>query len=264
MKHLFKFNESKRILIATSGTDEDIKQFFYDWTDEDPNCLKIEDCLIYDNKPMENGHTRGIIGRQVVKNTTYIKDSSKYKKAKLIKFTVAKLDGISIDGASCLTDIKVLQDAISLIDRFYKFLGEEINYTINTEKYSDELVISFIISGSEFKEDESDASKIDQYLNEFKEILSGKGFLYKRIKINGNWLDVTTPKGKGSRANFGDQSADLTSYIKRIISGQVNLQNTTNERLIFLIKWLDKLRQDGFKLEISGGDNQAVFKIKRL
>ena len=92
MKHLKKFNESEEIKFK--NTDEDIQLFFTDYTDEDPNSLKITNGLVFNDK--------------FISDTSYMKDTSKYRRAKLVELRVDKPDGISVGMYKCLTNIDVL------------------------------------------------------------------------------------------------------------------------------------------------------------
>ena len=58
MKHLRRFNENE----SFNTSDDDIREFFFDYTDENPNSLKIENGLVYDG--------------QFITDTTYMKDPS--------------------------------------------------------------------------------------------------------------------------------------------------------------------------------------------
>ena len=49
MKHLRKFNESSEGTVTFKNTDEDIQLFFTDYTDENPNTLKITNGLVFNN-----------------------------------------------------------------------------------------------------------------------------------------------------------------------------------------------------------------------
>ena len=251
MKHLKKFNESSE---KFNFSDRDIIEFFYDFTDEDPDCLTIKDVMIHDN--------------YVIAPTSYMKNPSKYKKAKLIQFTIGKSipfqrpHGIINGTAACMTEFDKLKSAIEVIERFYKHIGEEVNYTINNEFNG--LVIKFIISGGEMEQSESFVKEIDEYLKELKEILNKRG--YKRVTIKNNSVEVLTPKkGGGFHSRYGDVSIDLREVVHKVQTGQVNLQNTTptDKNKIALITWYNKVSASGFNLEISGGDHQALFKLNK-
>lgn len=237
MKHLRRFNENE----SFKTSDDDIREFFFDYTDENPNSLKIENGLVYDG--------------QFITDTTYMKDPSKYRKAKLITLEVCDANGISTKGmGKCLTNLDVLQRLLEDIKRFYDISGEDVNYSINTD-YSG-LEVKFITLGESAKAEESQADKIDGYLQRIKECIKKKGF--KRQTIRGNWLDMKFPAKGGGVYGFAFAVGDK---LRRIEDGRVNLDNTENEVDRELIKVRNEAWEDGLKFSISGGDNQVVLKI---
>jgi multimeric flavodoxin WrbA len=245
MRYIRKFNESETKQFK--NTDEDIKMFFTDYTDESPDALTITNCLLYDG--------------MVIKETPYMKNISKYRRCKQIELTVGKADGIKAmdtfsGGGQCFTSFEVLKNAVFDIERFFALSNEEVNYTINTSY--DELVITFVTVGDDIKPEETHSTKIDTYLLELKGILSGRG--YKRISISGNRLDLRTPQKPR------DTAINLSWFLSKIKNGERNLDNTNSEyiRDIELIKWRNKIIEDRFNFDISGGDNQVVIKMIKL
>ena len=237
MKHLRRFNENE----SFKTSDDEIREFFFDYTDENPNSLKIENGLVYDG--------------QFITDTTYMKDPSKYRKAKLITLEVCDANGISTKGmGKCLTDLDVLQRLLEDIKRFYAISGEDVNYSINTD-YSG-LEVKFITLGESAKAEESQADKIDGYLQRIKECIKKKGF--KRQTIGGNWLDMRFPAKGGGYMGF---AFGVREKLSKIEDGRVNLDNTENEVDRELIKVRNEAWEDGLKFSLSGGDNQVVLKL---
>ena len=238
MKHIRRFNENE----SFKTSDDEIREFFFDYTDErGPDSLKIENGLVYDG--------------QFITDTSYMKDPSKYRKAKLITLEVCDADGISTKGmGKCLTNLDVLQNLIADIKRFYAISGEEVNYSINTD-YSG-LEVKFITLGEFAKAEESQAEKIDGYLQRIKECIKKKGF--KRQTIRGNWLDMRFPAKGGGYMGF---AFGVREKLSKIEDGRVNLDNTENEIDRELIKVRNEAWEDGLKFSLSGGDNQVVLKL---
>ena len=75
-KHPVKINESFK------NTNDEILEFFSGYYDENPDNFKIKDVLLHDNK-------------EVVDVTPYLKNPSKYRKAKLVTVKVDKPNGPS-------------------------------------------------------------------------------------------------------------------------------------------------------------------------
>lgn len=240
MKHLKKFNESVDPK-SFKNDNEDIKYFFTDYTDENPDALTITDALIYEGR--------------VIDNTTYMKDTSKYRRCKVIKLIVGKSDGIETKNEGhCFTSFDILKNAVADIERFYALSGEEINYTINTDY--DELEITFVTLGDLIKADETNAEKIDGYLQRVKEWVRKRG--HKKQTIGGNWLDMRFIK-KGA-PSMGYDYYVSTKLIK-VADGILNLDNATDDSDIELITIRNEAWEDGLKFAISGGDNQVVLKL---
>lgn len=154
----------------------------------------------------------------------------------------------------CLTNLDVLQNLIADIKRFYAISGEEVNYSINTD-YSG-LEVKFITLGEFAKAEESQAEKIDGYLQRIKECIKKKGF--KRQTIRGNWLDMRFPAKGGGYMGF---AFGVREKLSKIEDGRVNLDNTENEVDRELIKIRNEAWEDGLKFSLSGGDNQVVLKL---
>jgi hypothetical protein len=240
MKHLKKFNETTEAK-SFKNSDDDIRMFFTDYTDDKTGSLTIENGLVYDG--------------QFITETTYMKDTSKYRRAKLITLDVCDADGISTKGmGKCLTNLEVLQNLLSDIERFYSMSGEEINYSINTD-YSG-LVVKFITLGDVPGAEESQAEKIDGYLQRVKEWIRKRG--HKRQTINGNWLDMRFTK-KGAPTMGYDYY--VGEKLRKVGEGIYTLDNTTDASDRELITIRNEAWEDGLKFSISGGDNQVVLKL---
>ena len=143
IKSFSRFNESTDT-VTFKNTDGDIEDFFFDYIDKDPKSLTIKNGLVY------NGN--------FVPDTTYMKDTSKYRRAKLITLRVGKPDGIQIDMGNCMTDIEMLSNTLQDIQRFYDLSGEEVNYKINTSYMG--LIVEFITLGDMVKAEEFRRTRI--------------------------------------------------------------------------------------------------------
>ena len=82
MKYLRRFIESQEVREFDEHTDADIRQLFTDYTDEDSDSLTIKNVFIVD------GHVK--------EDTAYMKDVSKFRKAKMVTLSLGKVDGINI------------------------------------------------------------------------------------------------------------------------------------------------------------------------
>jgi len=237
MKHLRKFNESE----SFKTSDDDIRMFFTDYTDERPNSLTIENGLVYDGR--------------FITDTSYMKDPSKYRRAKLITLDVCDADGISTkSGDKCLTNLEVLQNLLSDIQRFYAATGESVNYSINTD-YSG-LEVKFITLGDVPKAEENQSDKIDGYLQRVKEWIRKKG--HKKQTIGGNWLDMRFTKKGAPPMGFDYYVGEK---LRKIGDGRTTLDNVSDERDNELIIIRNEAWEDGLKFAVSGGDNQVVLKL---
>lgn len=233
MKHLKSFNESD---VSFKNDDDDIKLFFTDYTDDNPESLTIQDGLVYDGRFIED--------------TSYIKDPSKYRRAKLVTLTVSKPDGINVHTGKCLTDIETLSNLLSDIKRFYELSGEDVNYKINTDFLG--LSVKFITLGDMVNQEESQSDKIDEYLKRIGELIKKKG--HKRQTIKGNFLDMRFAKK-------GDFDIAISRKLRRIGTGEFNLDNTNDNIDRELITIRNEAWNDNLKFYISGGDQQVVLKL---
>jgi hypothetical protein len=241
MKHLKKFNENDHVREFDEYSDDDIKLLFTDYTDNDPDSLKIENVLIY------NG--------SVIKETPYMKDVSKYRKAKVVTLSLGELDGISLPGMSgkCSTSFDKIQKVIKEIDRFYDLSEEkEVNFNIGMDWHG--LTITFILMGGFAKQEETMSDKIDDYLKRIKELIAKKG--HKRNTLKGNWLDMRFAKK-------GDYDIAISTKLMKIGNGDITLQNVRNDIDEDIIKVRNEAWEDGLKFDISGGDQQVVLKLVR-
>lgn len=237
MKHLKSFNEGKEEVKQFKNTDDDIRMFFTDYTDENPDALTIKNGLVYDGRFMDD--------------TSYMKNPSKYRRAKLITLSVCDADGISTPGmGKCITNLEVLQNLLDDIKRFYALSGEDINYSINTDYAG--LEVQFIVLGDVPKAEESQSSKIDDYLKRVKECIKKRG--HKRQTISGNWLDMRFPKKSMHDIYVSDK-------LNKIGSGQLTLDQTADPIDRELITIRNQAWEDGLKFQTSGGDNQVVLKL---
>lgn len=239
MKHLRKFNESSEESVTFKNTDEDIQMFFTDYTDENSDALTIKSGLIYDGR--------------FVEDTSYMKDSSKYRRAKLVTLRVGKPNGIQVQMGKCMTDLEMLSNILLDIQRFYDLSGEDINYTINTDYMG--LTVNFITLGDMVKSEESQSTKIDEYLKRIGECIKKKGF--KRQSIKGNWLDLKF--SKADSRNYHDHG--VSNKLGKIGRGELTYDMTADVVDRELITIRNEAWEDGLKFNISGGDNQVVLKL---
>ena len=239
MKHLKKFNEDNNVREFDEYSDDDIKLLFTDYTDEDPDSLTIKNVLIYNGK--------------VVEDTPYMKDVSKYRKAKVVTLELGELDGISLPGMSgkCSTSFDKLQKVMKEINRFYDLSEEnEINFNIGMDWHG--LTITFVLMGGYAKQEESMSDKIDGYLTRVQEWLKSMG--HKRVTLKGNWLDARFAKKP-------DYAYGIADTLIKVGNGTMTLENTEQERRRVLIEIRNDAWEDGLKFNISGGDQQVVLKL---
>jgi hypothetical protein len=237
-KHPVKINESFK------NTDNDILEFFSEYYDENPNNFKIENVLLFNNK-------------EVVKVTPYLKEPSKYRKAKLVTVRVdGEPKGPSHGMSKFSTSLETLQNILSDLERFYDMTGEEINYKIITDYMG--VHIQFLVSGESLTDDTSKVKIIDDLLKEFKELFKNRGF---RPSTKGNWVEIKT-SAKKSRSLYGDYSVDLRSIMNKIKNGDITLDNLPRESYRDLVEWYNKVFSENLMIEVSGGDHQFVIKLK--
>jgi hypothetical protein len=95
--------------------------------------------------------------------------------------------------------------------------------------------------------------KIESFLKELEIILKTK-YNYKKVNLKGsNWLEIRTPvKGGGM---YGNDYA-LNQKIKRSFNNQLDATRDAD-----IIQWATKVTDNGFRCELSGGDNQVVVKL---
>lgn len=226
MKHLRRYNESDETK-TFKNNDEDIKMFFTDYIDADPDSFKIKNGLVYDG--------------DFIDDTSYMKNPSKYRRAKLVTINVCEADGISTPGiGATLTNIETLQNLLDDIKRFYALSGEEINYSINTNYRG--LEVQFVTLGDVPKSEESQASKIDGYLQRVKEWIKKRG--HKKQTISGNWLDMRFVK-KGAPPMGYDYY--VNDKLRKVGDGTLNLENSTGESDIEIITIRNEAWEDGLK-----------------
>lgn len=239
-----KFNESN--IEEEFVTNQEIEEFFYEWTDEEEGKLEIKEILIVEDKFNKSG--------RVIPYTTYIKNPSKTKKGKLVTLTIKKPNGVNLSSVSSMsnsfTDFKTLEKALNDIKRFYIHTGEkEINYQINNSYRGLELL--FIVSGPIMLKTETKVEDIDSLLGELKDIFSTH---FRNIDLRGNWLEIRIPKRRESEDPRWWSIFRNDDYIPQ--PNNIIEQKISN--------WKNKVREKGFDLDISGGDLQAVFKLKKL
>jgi hypothetical protein len=238
-----RFNESSDN--SDFVTTQEIEQFFYDWTDEDLGTLEIKDILITpDNR--------------AIPYTTYIKDPKKYKKAKLVIFTLnQKLDGIQIDSrlggdlAKSFTEFETLEKILTDIRRFYIHTAEEnINYKI--VPHFTGIKIFFITSGPVMKDDESTVKEIDELLGELRDLFKRN---FKNTKKTGSYVEIRIPEKRWREDP------------RRILNTILNNPNYTAPPASYeynILTIINKIREKGYELVVSGGDNQVLLQLKKI
>ena len=237
MKYLRRFIESQEVREFDEYTDADIRQLFTDYTDENPDSLTIKNVFIVD------GHVK--------EETAYMKDASKFRKAKMVTLNLGKIDGINIGMDKCMTSFEKLKDVLQEIERFYDLSEEkEINFNIGMDWEG--LVVTFIIMGGFAKQEESMSDKIDGYLTRVKEWLNSMG--HKRVTLKGNWLDARFAKKN-------DYSYGISDTFFKVGRGTMNLDNPRSDKYISLIELRNEAWEDGLKFEVGGGDQQVVLKL---
>lgn len=234
---------SKPLKESFKNTDEEILMFFTDYYDENPDNFKIENVLLYDNK-------------EVRKVTPYLKDASKYKRAKIVTVKVDKPNGPLHGMSNFSTSLDTLQNILSDLERFYDMAGEEVNYKIINDYTG--ISIQFLVVGETVSDDESKVKLVDDLLKDFKELFKKRGF---RPSIKGNWVEIKT-SGKKSYSAYGDYSVDLRSIMNKIKNGQIDLQNLPRESYRDLVEWFNKVTSNRLTIEVLGGDHQFVIKLK--
>lgn len=243
MKHLEK-HPIKIIKESFKNTDEEILMFFTDYYDKDPDNFIIKNVLVFNNE-------------KIVAETPYMKDVKKYRRAKVVTVKVAKPDGPSSYMSSYLTTIEPLRNILNDLERFYDMSGEEINYKIITD-YSG-VKIEFLVLGESMSEESSKYSKVNELLEECKELFKKRKF---RPSLKGNWLEIRT-KSKKNLSRYGDYSVELKTIMSRINNGDLNLQNLIqNNRAFDMIEWRNKVYENGLQISVSGGDHQLVIQLK--
>lgn len=234
-----RFNESNNEEFVSI---EDIEEFFYEWTDEELATLKIKDILILPDK-------------RVIDKTPYVKNIDKVKNGKLVTLTLKeKPNGLNlgmVSGANvCFTNFKMLDKAINDIKRFYIHTGEpEVNYNLRNSYMGLELY--FVTTGPNLSKEETSVKEIDELLGELKDIFRTS---FRNITLRGNWLEIRIPQRR--------ENEDPRSRVRRIFTDENYVPQTTQSQKIW--DWKNKIREKGFDLDISGGDLQVVFKLKKL
>jgi hypothetical protein len=235
---------SKPIKESFKNTNDDILEFFVDYYDEDSNNFKIENVLLYDNK-------------EVVKETPYLKNPSKYKKAKLVTVRVDKPSGPLYGMSKFSTSLETLKNILSDLERFYDIASEEVNYKIITDYMG--VSIQFLVIGETVSDDTSKVKIIDDLLKEFKEMFKIRGF---RPSTKGNWVEIKTSAKKSRSWRYGDYSVDLRLLMSKIKEGEINLENLPRESYRDLVEWFNKVTTNGLSIDVTGGDHQFVLKLK--
>lgn len=234
---------SKPIKESFKNTDEEILMFFIDYYDKGKNNFKIENVLLHDDK-------------EVIKETPYLKNPSKYKKAKLVTVRVDEPDGPLYNMSNFSTSLEILQNILSDLERFYDMANEEVNYKIITDYMG--IHIQFLVVGETLSDDSSKVKIVDDLLKEFKEMFKRRGF---KPSTKGNWVEVKT-SAKKSRSIYGDYSIDLRRIMNKINDGEITLQNLERESYRDLVEWYNKVSSNGFLIDILGGDHQFVIRLK--
>ena len=235
---------SEPIKESFKNTDDEILMFFTDYYDEDPDNFKIENVFLKD-------------GKEVIKETPYLKEPSKYKKAKLVTVKVNEPDGPLHNMSNFSTSLETLQNILSDLERFYDMAGEEVNYKIMTDYMG--IKIQFLVIGETVSDDASKVKIIDELLKEFKEMFKIRGF---RPSTKGNWVEIKTTAKKNRSWRYGDYSVDLRLLMNKIKDGEINLQNLPRESYRDLVEWYNKVFDENLTMDILGGDHQFVIKLK--
>jgi len=225
-----RFNESTETF---KNTDEDIKLFFTDYTDDNLGTLNIENALVKD----------GVIGKM----TPYVKDPKKVRKCKIVTLNIGKPKGLKLPNGNCMNDLETLENLILDIKRFYALSGEEINYIINTDFMG--LSVKFITLGEYLTDSDSKSKEIDELLGELKAIFKENG---KRPSLKGNWLEL-----KGNIDYISD-------YFWKIDRGDWNGNHHHYAQSKFirsLIDWYNKVTAEGFTLKTSTNERQFVVRL---
>jgi len=246
MKYLKSFNEDKHIVAYDEHTNSDIRSLFIDYIDNDPDSLKIVDVLV--------------MGDKVINKTTYISDVSKYRLAKKVTLRLGKSDGLSIGMDKMMTSFDILKKAIDEVERFYDLSGEtEINYNFVNDFTGVSLVFIIMFGNPEANDD---SKKIDDYIYRTNNILK-EYFNFKKSVIKGNWLDITFTKKN-------DSSFDIMLLLRKVMDETYNLNNIDSDDSprsklrIDSIKLRNEMLDNGFKWDLSGGDQQSVIKIIKV
>lgn len=112
MKHLHRFNENHEYILS----NQDIIDFFSEWSDDNPNSVTITDIIINTDK------------KEVYKPTTYLKDPTKIVKGKMVQLFISKPSGLSLSNMgimwSCMDNFEDLSSAIEYILRNSIFMLE--------------------------------------------------------------------------------------------------------------------------------------------
>jgi hypothetical protein len=226
-----RFNESAETF---KNTDEDIRLFFTDYTDDNLGTLDIQNALVKD----------GIVGKM----TPYVKDPKKVRKCKIVTLNIGTPKGLKLPpNGNCMNDLETLENLILDIKRFYALSGEEINYIINTDFMG--LSVKFITLGEYLTDSDSKSEEIDKFLGELKEIFKEKG---KRPSLKGNWLEL-----KGD-INY------ISDYFWKITRGDWNRNHHLYAQSKFigkLIDWYDKVTEAGFTVKTSTNERQFVVRL---
>lgn len=168
-------------------------------------------------------------------------------------YTDENPDALTIENG-LIYDGRFLEDTSYMKDqRFYDLSGEDINYTINTDYTG--LTVEFITLGDMIKSEESQASKIDEYLKRIGECIKKKGF--KRQSIKGNWLDIKF--SKADSRNYYDHG--VSNKLGKIGRAELTYDMTADVVDRELITIRNEAWEDGLKFYITGGDQQVVVKL---
>lgn len=242
MKHIKLFNESQEKK-TFKNTDDDIKEFFIDYHDKGK--LKIED--------------KFVINGEVINDTPYMKDTSKYTKCKIITINLGSGNGIKLWDKKCINSLDILSQAVHDIQSFYDFMDEDINYTI-TNDYTG-LSIKFVTLGGTVDKSESLSDDIDDWMKRLKVIYASKG--WKRINIKSNWFEILIPL-TGGKTRAENTTFSISLKLSKIGRGEVTLDNFTTPGDDEIINIRNEAWAKGLKFELTGGDRQIVLKFKKI
>lgn len=242
MKHLKRIFEDKETNDFKNDNDE-ILLFFTDYYDA--GNFQIKDVMVHDDGT----------SKRIISETSYMRNPSEYRRAKLIKITIPTDNKIYFQNSGpTFNSTNVLDDLLHDIKRFYAMTGEEINFQFENSYVG--LKVNILTMGPSFDEGDSQIKEIDELIKELNIIFRENQF---RPRISGPSLELKT-SAKRSLSRYGDYSIELRRLLTRILSGEINGGTKLTDKLV---SWVNKVTESGFNLDITGGDHQVIIKIKK-